>query len=66
MGKYKQKTDKFYSRYKLILRDVKLPVYLGLYDCEQFKRDTIVIDIDIMFCKIPGGCKSDNLENVVC
>jgi dihydroneopterin aldolase len=50
----------------LLLRDLQLNVNLGWRKKERSVEQHILLDLDIIFPRIPKACKTDALEDTVC
>jgi FolB domain-containing protein len=50
----------------LVLNDLKLNLYLGVTAKERQKKQPVLITIKIDFAKLPRGCKTNKIDDVVC
>lgn len=51
---------------ELILKELTVPVHLGITKLEQKKAQLVSLNISITHPMIPLGCHSDNIEDTIC
>jgi dihydroneopterin aldolase len=50
----------------LFLKDLMLPVNLGVSEVERSKPQLVVVNITLLFPEIPHACVSDDLQETIC
>lgn len=51
---------------RLTINDFKLSVKLGWPKEERLQKQTVMLNIDILFPEVPKACKTDQLEDTIC
>ena len=52
--------------YKLKIKEITLPVFLGIYEHEKITKSIVKIDIELSFPQQPDSCNSDEYKNTLC
>lgn len=50
----------------LNINSLELELYLGWPDDERLRRQTILLDIQILYPDVPKACETDHLDDTVC
>ena len=53
-------------KYALILEDLKLKLHIGVTATERNKKQTVLLQIKIIFSKPPLACKTGKISDTVC
>lgn len=54
------------TEYSIILKDLALKLNLGLTSIERSKKQTVLLQIKIIFPKKPLACSSNDIKDTIC